>query len=95
MKPGQPIVGEMDNPHFSKKPQVTIRDLYPGLTDEELQEADENLERYVELVLRIYERIRSDPAEYARFKSLTASKEDHTIQVSGPDPINKHRSNHS
>lgn len=85
----------MEIPHPPKKPRVTIRDLYPGLTDEELQEADENLERYVELVLRIYERIRSDPVEYSRFKSLTASQEDHTIQASDSDPINNQRSNHS
>jgi hypothetical protein len=36
---------------------VTVRDLYPHLNDEKLKEADENLDRYLELTLRIYDRI--------------------------------------
>lgn len=50
----------------------TIRDLYPSLNEEQLREAEENLGRYLELVLRIYERISSDPASYAQFQTLTA-----------------------
>ena len=38
----------------------TIRDLYPHLTEEELKEAEANLERYLELVLRIFERIETE-----------------------------------
>jgi hypothetical protein len=37
----------------------TIRDLYPDLTDEELAEAEDTIERYLELVLRIFERIKN------------------------------------
>ena len=40
-----------DNTH-----EPTIRDLYPNYTDEELAEAEDNIERYLALVLRIYER---------------------------------------
>jgi hypothetical protein len=36
---------------------VTIKELYPALTDSELVEAEDNLERYLALVLRIFERI--------------------------------------
>jgi hypothetical protein len=35
---------------------ITIKELYPALTDSELAEAEDNLERYLALVLRIFER---------------------------------------
>ena len=57
-----------------KKPDPELRKLYPNLSDEELLEAEENLKGYLEVVLRIYERIRSDPEEYARFKKLVAER---------------------
>jgi D-serine dehydratase len=34
--------------------EVTIRDLYPGLSEDELKEAEENLRRYLEVALEIY-----------------------------------------
>jgi len=37
-----------------------IRDLYPGFTQEELSKAEENLDRYLALVLRIFERTESE-----------------------------------
>lgn len=40
---------------------MTIKDLYPNLSDGELKEAEENLDRYLELVLRIYNRINDSP----------------------------------
>lgn len=43
-------------PSLDDKPGLTIRDLYPHYTDEELAEAEDNLERYLTLVLRIFER---------------------------------------
>jgi hypothetical protein len=43
-----------------KKHQPTIRDLYPDLTEEESVKAEENMERYLELVLRIFERLESE-----------------------------------
>lgn len=46
--------GRMKHP---QEPPLTIRDLYPHLSPEEQKEAEENLERYLELVLRIYNRI--------------------------------------
>jgi len=61
----------MDELNPKKEPDITIRDLYPHFTEEQLKDAEENLRRYLELALRIYERIRSNPDEYARFRSLT------------------------
>ncbi len=59
---------------------VTIRALYPRLSEEELREAEENLDRYLELALRIYERVRGDPQAYARFRALTASRREPTME---------------
>lgn len=41
-------------------PAPTLRDIYPDLTEEQLKQAEENLDRYLALVLRIYERLRSE-----------------------------------
>ena len=60
--------------------EMTIRDLYPHLNEEQLKEAEENLERYLELVLRIYERIHNDPEAYSAFKALTASRQNPKIK---------------
>jgi hypothetical protein len=65
----------MDTSNLPQHQKITIRDLYPDLDDEQLKEAEENLERYLELTLRIYNRIRQDPDAYARFKTLTARGE--------------------
>lgn len=43
-----------------KQPAPTIRDLYPHLTEEELGRAEDNLERYLVVVLRIFERLESE-----------------------------------
>jgi len=65
----------------------SIADLYPRLDKDQLKEAEGTLARYLELVLRIFERIEADPVAYQCFKSLTASK---------PHPrINHQRSNSS
>ena len=49
-----------------------LRKLFPHWTEEQLQLAEERLERYLEISYRIYQRIISDPAEYARFQKLVA-----------------------
>lgn len=49
-------------------PDPLFRAIYPGQSDEWLREAQENFERYLRLVLRIYERIQDDPGAYAQFK---------------------------
>lgn len=40
--------------------------------NEQLKEAEENLDQYFEHGLRMYERIKGDPEAYAEFKALTA-----------------------
>jgi hypothetical protein len=39
---------------------LTIRDLYPDTSDEQLAEAERNLRRYVQIIWRIYERLKSE-----------------------------------
>lgn len=51
----------------------SIRTLYPHFNDAQLREAEDRLEQYLSLVMRIYERIRSDPVAYDEFHSLTPS----------------------
>lgn len=68
---------------------ITIADLYAHLTEEQLQEAEENLNRYIQLALQIYERIREDPELYAEFKDLTASKSHPSMHDTKADPSNK------
>jgi hypothetical protein len=54
--------------------EITVRDLYPRLSEEELQCAEEKLEQYLALELRVFERLLRDPDAYARFGALTASE---------------------
>ena len=48
----------------------TFRELFPEIPEDQLKEAEENFNRYIDVVLRIYERVRNDPEEYARFKTI-------------------------
>jgi hypothetical protein len=45
---------------MEKKPAPTIRDLYPDFTDEQLAEAEDAHDRYLAIVLRIFERMESE-----------------------------------
>ena len=72
--------------------ELTIASLYPHLSKDQLQEAEENLTRYVHLALQIYERIREDPNLYAQFKDLTASKSHPSMHGTKADSSNKSES---
>jgi len=59
----------------------TIRDLYPHLSEAQLKEAEENLDRYFELVLRICERLRLEAEEEsAGIRPLTGPDDKAKIQ---------------
>ncbi len=55
MMPLGDMVSRMDT-----KPAPTIRNLYPDLNDEQLAEVEDSLERYLALVMRIFERLESE-----------------------------------
>jgi hypothetical protein len=42
--------------------EPSIRELYPNLTEEELVAAEEIIDQYLAVVLRIYERLKSENA---------------------------------
>ena len=54
--------------------RISIKDLYPNLSEEELRTAEENLDQYLEVVLRIYERILSDPEAYSKMERLLGER---------------------
>ncbi|MGA2147314.1 MAG: hypothetical protein ABSH49_20400 [Bryobacteraceae bacterium] len=56
-----------------------LHELCPSLTPEQLDQAEDNLQEYVSLALRIYERIRNDKAAYEQFRALTAADKEDTI----------------
>lgn len=66
---------------MDKRSEITVRELYPHLTDAEQREAEENLQRYLELALRIYKRIRSEPETYAQLRVLTEPKHDPSMHA--------------
>lgn len=65
-----------------KKPRKrpTIEDLYPELPPEKQREAEANLRAYLELVVRIFERIRREPGGEKFLASLTEEEEIRSIE---------------
>ncbi len=68
------------------KGDITLGDLYPLLDQQERSEAEGNLDRYLELALRVYERIRADDLECVQLRALTAPEARSRIQNTGSSP---------
>jgi hypothetical protein len=64
--------------------EITLRELYPNLSDVQLEEADENLRQYVALVLRVLERLKLDPDAWTHFEALTASRRESRMNHERP-----------
>lgn len=47
------------------EPPFALPDLYPGLTQEQFQEADASLERFLAVVVRIAERLQAEGVDLA------------------------------
>ncbi len=75
------------------KDTATIRDVFPDFSDEQLREAEEQLQDYLAFVLRMYSRIRADPAAYARFNALTVGRRSRTMESKGRFLTGHHVSN--
>jgi hypothetical protein len=56
----QKKIGNANLECMDKKSAPTVRDLYPHLNEEELTEVEDTWERYLALVLRIFERLESE-----------------------------------
>jgi len=63
----------------SAEKDITIRELYPGLSEQEARDVESGLRDYVKLVLHIYEELLQNPEAYAEFKALTAPKKNSTL----------------
>jgi hypothetical protein len=62
---------------------ITIRDLYPHMSDEELAVAEANLKRYVAVLVRIYDRLKAEGKSWPDARTfpadLTLSESDFSI----------------
>lgn len=47
---------------------ITIRELYPHLSDDEVAAAEENLRRYIAVMCRIYERVLAEQGPEAAYR---------------------------
>jgi hypothetical protein len=58
------------NKHNTRLPAISLKSLYPWLTDAELTEVEERLDRYVLLGIDIYESLERDPKRMREFEEL-------------------------
>lgn len=63
-----------------KQAPPTIKELFPFLNPEELKEAEENLDLYLKLVLRILERMESNP------QVVALTRNDGMLSCTPPQP---------
>lgn len=66
--------------------EITLRQLYPDLSEEDLKEAERRLHDYLAAALRIWTRIHSDPEALANFEALTARESHPTIDCDRSNP---------
>jgi hypothetical protein len=65
---------------------ASLKKMFPGLTEAEYTSLDAWYAGYAALIIRMYERITSDPEEYGRFLALTTppSRPSMTGKVDSP-----------
>lgn len=68
---------------------ITIRDVYPEFTEEQLQQAEATFRRYIAVMVRIYERVRAEQGPEAATRLATG---DLTLSASSSNIPNE-RSN--
>jgi hypothetical protein len=60
-------------------PPINLRELFPELTDDQLKEAEFNIERYLAAMIRIASRLRAEGYDLSD-PNLTISEPSRTIQ---------------
>lgn len=65
----------MESNSLSVDPQSALRELYPTLGDRELQQAEANLTRYLEIALEIYEEQAAKAGAVDTFDAASTIKE--------------------
>lgn len=68
-------------PGAPKDKHMSLKRLYPGLDEQQYRRLDSWYARYAALLLRIHERLASDPEAHARFAALTSQS--HRPTMSG------------
>ena len=72
---------------FEQKP-ITIRNLYPHLSDAEVEEAEANLRQYLGVLVRMAERIQAEGHSLNQLAELTLSQEGSNVQDERSNPSN-------
>jgi 2C-methyl-D-erythritol 2,4-cyclodiphosphate synthase len=67
---------------------ISLRDIYPHFTDEQLEEAEANLERYLAVMMHIAERLRAEGYDL-KAADLTLSAPSPTIHDERSNPPQK------
>ncbi len=60
----------------SNGPVPSFAEIFPEIPESERAEAEENLDRYLQFILRLHERLRLDPATHAPLVGLTQRTRD-------------------
>jgi hypothetical protein len=63
---------------------ITIRELYPEMNEAQLAEAERNLRRYVQIIWRIYERLKAEGKQWPGLEANDADCADCADLTSGP-----------
>jgi hypothetical protein len=70
----------------ARSPEITLRGLFPDLTEADLSKAEANLDEYLALAFRIWTRLQVDPEALAAFEALTASQSHPRIEPTRSNP---------
>jgi hypothetical protein len=68
------IIGGL-GPEQEKAHRETLRRLYPTLTEDQLTEAQENLDRYLQTAVQIFERVKNDPDFHAKLEQFEQKRQ--------------------
>ena len=75
---------------MDQESNITLRDLYPAFTEEQLQQAETTLQRYIAVMVRIYERVRAEQGPEAAtrlaYGDLTAPDGSANVPVERSNP---------
>jgi hypothetical protein len=73
---------------MDREPPITICDLYPDLSEAEREEAETNLRRYLNVLVRMAERLHSEGGSINDLPNLTDPSERTNIQDERSKPSN-------
>jgi hypothetical protein len=79
---------------MKQESDITIRDLYPAFTEDQLAEAEATFLRYVAVMVRIYERVRAEQGPEAALRlansDLTTPQGSANVPIERSNPTTTH-----